>query len=97
MAAYKIFGFWLPENSWVAKPNKFNWALDLGHTLPKQIGYQKPNAFIRAKIAQRMMVSSQPVYFIWVICTQLKKLGFSTLIPKLFTQKKFPILFAVQK
>ena len=40
-----------------------------------------------AKIAQRIMVSSQSVYFIWVICTQLKKLGFSTLIPKMFTQK----------
>ena len=40
-----------------------------------------------AKIAQSMMVSSQSVYFIWVICTQFKKMGFSTLIPKVFTQK----------
>ena len=40
-----------------------------------------------AKIAQRIMVSSQSVYSIWVICTQLRTLGFSTLIPKMFTQK----------
>ena len=58
----------------------------------KHLGSENPIKLIRlltwAKIAQRIMVSSQSVYFIWVICTQLKKLGFSTLIPKMFTQKK---------